>query len=50
MQRWARERRYAWVEEINTQMQNWEQNQPADDPQIVVGGIDLIALAPFATT
>ena len=36
--------------EIDTQMQNWEQNQPADDPQIVVGGIDLIALAPFATT
>ena len=36
--------------EIDTQMQNWEQNQPVDDPQIVVGGIDLIALAPFATT
>lgn len=36
--------------EIDTQMQNWEQNQPADDPQIVVGGIDFIALAPFATT
>lgn len=36
--------------EIDTQQQNWEQTQPADDPQIVVGGIDLIALAPFATT
>ncbi len=36
--------------EIDTQMQNWEQNQPVDDPQIVVGGIDLIALAPFTTT
>ena len=36
--------------EIDTQMQNWEQNQPADDPQIVVGGIDLIALAPFTAT
>jgi hypothetical protein len=37
------------LKEIDTQMQNWEQNQPVDDPQIVVGGIDLIALAPFAT-
>jgi hypothetical protein len=38
------------LKEIDTQMQNWEQNQPVDDPQIVVGGIDLIALAPFTTT
>ena len=35
--------------EIDTQEQNWEQVHPADDPQIVVGGIDFIAIAPFAT-
>ena len=35
--------------EIDTQLQNWEVNQPIDDPQIVVGGVDFIALAPFAT-
>ena len=35
---------------IDTQLQNWEINQPVDDPQIVVGGVDLIALAPFATS
>lgn len=29
--------------------QNWENTWPADDPQIVVGGMDLVALAPFAT-
>ncbi len=27
--------------------QNWENTWPADDPQIVVGGMDLVALAPF---
>jgi hypothetical protein len=36
--------------EIDTQWQNWEQRQPASDPQIVVGGMDLVALAPFPTT
>lgn len=36
--------------EIDTQLQNWEQRQPPDDPQVVVGGIDFIALAPFAST
>lgn len=30
--------------------QNWENAWPADDPQIVVGGMDLVALAPFATS
>lgn len=29
--------------------QNWENTWPADDPQIVAGGMDLVALAPFAT-
>lgn len=33
--------------EMDTQEQNWEQVHPADDPQIVVGGVDLVALAPF---
>jgi hypothetical protein len=36
--------------EMDTQHQNWEQTYTADDPQIVVGGIDLIALAPFPST
>ena len=26
---------------------NWEQTWPSGDPQIVVGGMDLVALAPF---
>ena len=30
--------------------QNWENAWPAGDPHIVVGGMDLVALAPFATT
>ena len=30
--------------------QNWENTWPADDPQIVVGGMDFVALGPFATT
>lgn len=29
--------------------QNWENTWPSDDPQIVVGGMDMVALAPFAT-
>lgn len=33
--------------EIDSWKQNWEQLQPAGDPQIVVGGIDFVALAPF---
>lgn len=28
--------------------QNWENTWPTDDPQIVVGGMDFVALAPFA--
>ena len=34
--------------EIDAWLQNWEQRLPTDDPQIVVGGVDLVALAPFA--
>jgi len=30
--------------------QNWEQTWPVGDPQIVVGGMDFIALAPFVLT
>lgn len=30
--------------------QNWENTWPASDPQIVVGGMDFVALAPFPTT
>ena len=37
-------------EEIDTQQQNWEQTQNATDPTIVVGGIDLVALAPSVTS
>lgn len=33
--------------EMDSWLQNWEQRQEIDDPQIVVGGIDLVALAPF---
>lgn len=35
--------------EMDAWNQNWEQRQPASDPQIVVGGIDFVALAPFVT-
>jgi hypothetical protein len=35
--------------EMDSWLQNWEERQPASDPQIVVGGIDFVALAPFAT-
>ncbi len=37
-------------EEMDTQAQNWEQTQNATDPTIVVGGVDLVALAPFNAT
>lgn len=33
--------------EMDSWLQNWEARQPDDDPMIVVGGIDLVALAPF---
>ena len=33
--------------EMDSQEQNWEVRHLANDPQIVVGGVDLIALAPF---
>lgn len=36
--------------EMDSWLQNWEARQPTDDPQIVVGGIDLVALAPFVIT
>lgn len=36
--------------EMDTEAQNWEETQPADDPQVVVGGVDFVALAPFVTT
>ena len=36
--------------EMDAWAQNWEQRWPADDPQIVVGGMDLVALAPFVPT
>jgi hypothetical protein len=35
--------------EMDAYAQNWENTWPAGDPQIVVGGVDLIALAPFNT-
>jgi len=35
--------------EMDTQQQNWEQTQNATDQTIVVGGVDLVALAPFVT-
>jgi hypothetical protein len=38
------------VSEMDTYAQNWEQNWASDDPQIVVGGMDLVALAPFNPT
>lgn len=36
--------------EMDAWLQNWETRQPAEDPNIVVGGIDFVALAPFPTT
>ena len=33
--------------EMDANQQNWEEVQPEDDPMIVVGGVDLVALAPF---
>ena len=35
------------VKEMDDYAQNWENTWPQDDPQIVVGGMDLVALAPF---
>ncbi|MHB1952125.1 MAG: hypothetical protein ACYCOU_00130 [Sulfobacillus sp.] len=35
--------------EIDAWLQDWESRLPTDDPQIVVGGVDLVALAPFAS-
>lgn len=37
-------------EEADAYAQNWELTWPASDPQIVVGGMDFVALAPFPTT
>lgn len=34
--------------EMDAFEQNWEESHPVDDPQIVVGGIDFVALAPLA--
>jgi hypothetical protein len=34
------------VQEMDAYAQNWEQTWPLGDPQIVVGGVDLVALAP----
>lgn len=33
--------------EMDAQQQNWEVNQNATDSTVVVGGVDLVALAPF---
>jgi hypothetical protein len=33
--------------EMDSWAQNWENTWPANDPQIVVAGVDLVALAPF---
>ncbi|MFZ3343319.1 MAG: hypothetical protein WA213_20750 [Terriglobales bacterium] len=33
--------------EMDAWLQDWETRQPVDDPQIVVGGVDFVALAPF---
>ncbi len=38
------------VTEMDSQMQNWEQTQNSTDPTIVVGGVDLVAMAPFVTS
>ena len=38
------------VLEMDSQLQNWESRQPVGDPTIVVGGMDLVAMAPFPTT
>jgi hypothetical protein len=37
-------------EEMDSWAQDWEQRQNPSDPQIVVGGVDLVALAPFVLT
>lgn len=35
--------------EMDAWEQDWEQRHPVDDPTIVVGGIDLVAMGPFVT-
>ena len=35
------------VREMDAYAPNWEQTWPQDDPQVVVGGLDLVAVAPF---
>lgn len=35
------------VQEMDSWLQNWESRQPISDPLVVVGGVDLVALAPF---
>ena len=37
------------VQEADAYAQDWEEQWPAGDPQVVVGGMDLVALAPFVT-
>jgi hypothetical protein len=37
------------VKEMDAWAQNWEQNWNPGDPNIVVGGVDFVALAPFTT-
>lgn len=37
------------VHEMDSWLQNWEQRQPLGDPQVVVGGVDFVALAPFVS-
>jgi hypothetical protein len=38
------------VTEMDSQMQNWEHTQNATDPTVIVGGMDLVAMAPFVTS
>ncbi len=35
--------------ELDAWLQDWESRQPTGDPNVVVGGIDLVALAPYAS-
>jgi hypothetical protein len=37
------------VEEADAYAQNWEVTWPIADPQLVVGGVDILAIAPFVT-
>jgi hypothetical protein len=36
------------VEEADAYVVDWEENWPGDNPQLVVGALDLVAMAPFA--